>query len=74
MVKRIGDVDMKHTKMTLQLADKSIDRPSRRAEDVLVKVDKFLFSIDFTVMDIEANDDTPITFGRLFRKTARMMI
>ncbi|XP_050876294.1 uncharacterized protein LOC127079996 [Lathyrus oleraceus] len=74
LVKRIGDVDMKHTKMTLQLADKSIGQPSGIAKDVLVKVDKFIFPIDFMVMDIEANDDTLIILGRLFMKTTRMMI
>ncbi|CAJ2666550.1 unnamed protein product [Trifolium pratense] len=60
--------------MTLQLADKSITRPSGMAEDVLVKVDKFMFPIDFVVMDIEEDDDVPLILGRPFMKTARMMI
>ncbi|MCI86580.1 hypothetical protein A2U01_0107861, partial [Trifolium medium] len=44
------------------------------AEDVLVKVDKFMFPIDFVVMDIEEDDDVPLILGRPFMKTARMMI
>ncbi|MCI48690.1 hypothetical protein A2U01_0069933, partial [Trifolium medium] len=44
------------------------------AEDVLVKVDKFMFPIDFMVMDIEEDDDVPLILGRPFMKTARMMI
>ncbi|GAU21677.1 hypothetical protein TSUD_242490 [Trifolium subterraneum] len=44
------------------------------AEDVLVKVDKFMFPIDFVVMDIEEDDDVPLILGRSFMKTARMMI
>lgn len=44
-------------------------RPSWIVEDVLVKVDRFLFPIDFMVMDIEANDDTPLILGRPFMKT-----
>jgi hypothetical protein len=39
--------------MTLQHADKSVARPMGIAEDVLVKVDKFVFPVDLLVMDIE---------------------
>lgn len=60
--------------MTLQLADKSITRPLGIAKDVLVKVDTFLFPIDFVVMDIKEDDDAPLILGRPFMKTARMMI
>ncbi|MCI35564.1 hypothetical protein A2U01_0056785 [Trifolium medium] len=44
------------------------------AEDVLVKVDKFMFPIDFFVMDIGEDDDVPLILGRPFMKTTRMMI
>ncbi|CAJ2658862.1 unnamed protein product [Trifolium pratense] len=74
VIKRIGGLDVTRTRMTLQLADKSITRPSGMAEDVLVKVDKFMFPIDFVVMDIEEDDDVPLILGRPFMKTARMMI
>lgn len=60
--------------MTLQLANTSITRPSRIVEDVLVNMDKFLFLVDFVVMDIEDDDDVPLILGRPFLKTARMMI
>ncbi|CAJ2671279.1 unnamed protein product, partial [Trifolium pratense] len=74
VIKRVGGLDITRTRMTLQLADKSITRPSGMAEDVLVKVDKFMFPIDFVVMDIEEDDDVPLILGRPFMKTARMMI
>ncbi|MCI72874.1 hypothetical protein A2U01_0094138, partial [Trifolium medium] len=57
---RIGGLDITRTRMTLQLADKSITHPSGIAEDVLVEVDKFMFPIDFVVMDIEEDDDVPL--------------
>lgn len=60
--------------MTLQLANTSITRPSRIVEDVLVNMDKFLFPVDFVVMDIEDDDDVPLILGRPFLKTERMMI
>ncbi|WJX91525.1 hypothetical protein P8452_73291 [Trifolium repens] len=74
VVERIGGLDITRTRMTLQLADKSITYPSGIAEDVLVKVDKFMFPIDFVVMDIEEDDDVPLILGRGFMKTTRMMI
>jgi len=44
---------LKPTSMTIQLADKSVKRPRGIIEDVLVKVDKFYFPMDFVVLDTE---------------------
>lgn len=74
VIRRISDLDIKNTRMTLQLANKSFTRPSGISEDVMVKVDKFLFPIDFVVMNIEEDNDVPLILGRPFMKTARMMI
>jgi len=74
VVKRVGGLDIKLTRMTLQLADKSVARPMGIAEDVLEKVDKFVFPVDFVVMDIEEDDDVPLILGRAFMLVARMMI
>src|ERR1044072_9579962 len=51
IVKRLGEIELKPTKMTLQLADKSITLPHGVALDLLVKVDKFFFPVDFVVID-----------------------
>lgn len=53
VVKKIGDIKLKKTKMTLKQADKSVEQPLGVAEDVLVKIDKFPFPVYFVVMDIE---------------------
>ena len=74
MLKRIGEVDIRPTRMTLQLADRSIKHPYGVVEDLLVKVDKFLFPIDFVVMDIEEDVDVPLILGRPFMKTAKVII
>jgi len=74
VVKRVGGLYMKLTRMTLQLADKSVARPMGIVEDVLVKVDKFVFPVDFVVMDIEEDDDVPLILGRTFMLAAWMMI
>lgn len=60
--------------MTLRLAYKSITRPSGIDEDVLGKVEKFQFPIDFMVVDFEEDDDMHMILGGPFMKIARMMI
>jgi len=42
-------------------------------EDLLVKVDKFLFLVDFVVMDIEEDVDVPLILGRPFMKTTKVI-
>jgi len=74
VVKQVGGLDMKLNRMTLQLADKSVARPMGITKDVLVKVDKFVFPVDFVVMYIEEDDDVPLILGRTFMFSARMMI
>ncbi|XP_058750175.1 uncharacterized protein LOC131623151 [Vicia villosa] len=66
MVKRLGILDMKATKMTLQLADKSTTHSHGVAEYFIVKVDKFLFPVDFVVIDMEEDIDTPLILVRPF--------
>ncbi|XP_058745887.1 uncharacterized protein LOC131618737 [Vicia villosa] len=74
IIKRLGNIEMKPTQMTLQLADKSLTSPYGVAQDMLVKVDKYLFPVDFVVVDMEEDRDVPLILGRPFMKTARMMI
>ncbi|XP_058747161.1 uncharacterized protein LOC131620166 [Vicia villosa] len=74
MVKRLGIIDMKATRITLQLANKSTTHPHGVSKDLLVKVDKFLYLVDFVVIDMEEDVDTPLILSRPFMKTERMMI
>jgi len=41
------------TKMTLQLANRSISRPYGVVEDVFIKVRQLTFLVEFMIMDIE---------------------
>ena len=65
---------MRPTRMTLQLADRSIKHPYGIVEDMIVKVDKFLFPVDFVVMDMEKDAEVPLILGRPFMKTAKIII
>ena len=57
--------------MSLQLADHSIKKPYGVIEDVLVKVDKFIFPVDFIVLDFETDKTCPLILGRPFLNTGK---
>ncbi|KAI3701848.1 hypothetical protein L6452_27240 [Arctium lappa] len=61
--KKLGIGEVRPTTVTLQLADKSLAYPKGKIEDILVKVDKFIFPDDFLVLDYEADKDVPIILG-----------
>jgi hypothetical protein len=46
----LGLGELKPTSMTLQLANRSVKRPREIIEDVLIKVDRFYFPMDFIVI------------------------
>ncbi|XP_059458376.1 uncharacterized protein LOC132187972 [Corylus avellana] len=50
---QLGLGELRPTSMTLQLADRSVKVPRGIVEDVLIKVDKFYFPVDFIVLDTE---------------------
>nr|GEW99905.1 reverse transcriptase domain-containing protein [Tanacetum cinerariifolium] len=76
--KKISLPELTPTRMTLELAHRSITRPKGVAEDVFVKVRKFLsqvhFPIDFVVVDFEADPRAPLILGRSFFSTSRALI
>lgn len=51
------------TTIVLQLVDRSIAGLEGKIEDVLVKMDKFIFLIDFIIPDYDANWEVPIILG-----------
>ncbi|XP_073014533.1 uncharacterized protein [Primulina eburnea] len=66
--------EVKPSSITLQLADRSLTYPRGIVEDVLVKVDKFIFPADFVILDMEEDQDTPLIFGRPFLATGKALI
>jgi hypothetical protein len=75
---QLGLGELKPTSMTLQLADRSVKIPRGIVEDVLIKVDKFYFPMDFIVLDTEPVQNIgvqiPVTLGRPFLATANDLI
>ncbi|XP_022841946.1 uncharacterized protein LOC111365637 [Olea europaea var. sylvestris] len=72
--KKLGLGKVNPTTLTLQLADRSITYPKGIIKDVLVKVDKFIFPVDFVVLDMEEDEKVPLIIGRPFLATGRALI
>ncbi|GKA79750.1 reverse transcriptase domain-containing protein [Tanacetum coccineum] len=60
--------------MSIQLADRSIKYPIGVCENLLVKINKFIFSVDFMVLEMDEDDLVPIIFRRPLLATARAVI
>ena len=58
MKKRLCCGEPKFTHMTLTLADRSITYSYGILEDVIVKVDGMVFSVDFVIMDMPEDAET----------------
>ncbi|XP_024023163.1 uncharacterized protein LOC112092116 [Morus notabilis] len=72
--KKLGIGEAWPTTVTLQLADRSLAHPEGKIENFLVKVDKFIFPIDFIILDYEADMEVPIILGRPFLAIGRTLI
>ena len=72
--RRLGLGEAKPKIVTLQLDDRSLKHPRGIIEDVLVKVDKFIFPIDFIVLDMEKDREIPIILGRPLLSIERVLI
>ena len=76
--KQLGLGELKPTNITLSLADRSVKIHKGIVEDVLVKVDKFYYPVDFVVLDTEpiavGPNHVPIILGRPFLATSNAII
>ncbi|GJV57492.1 putative nucleotidyltransferase, ribonuclease H [Tanacetum coccineum] len=74
MYEKLGLGEPKPTRMSLELADRSIQYPRGIIKNVLIKVDKFFFPINFVILDMPEDSRVPIILGRPFLETTRAMI
>ena len=64
----------KPTTMRLMMDDRSVKWPVGILCDVLVKVDTFIFPVDFVIFDCEVDFEVPIILGRPFLATRRALV
>ena len=69
VVQRLSLGQLTPTEITLQMADRSMAQREGVLEDVLVKVGKFIFPVDFVVIKMEEDTQVPLLLGRPFLET-----
>ncbi|KAK4733924.1 hypothetical protein R3W88_008185 [Solanum pinnatisectum] len=72
--KKLGLGAPKPTAMHLLMADRTVKRPIGVLQDVLVKVESFIFSVDFVILDCEVDFEVPIILGRPFLATGHALV
>nr|GEX37601.1 hypothetical protein [Tanacetum cinerariifolium] len=68
----LGKLD--HTKLTVKLVDRTVKYPKGIAKNVLVGIGKFVFPVDFIILDMPKDIKVPWILGRPFLSTAHAKI
>ena len=74
VVQRLSLGELTPTTIMLQMVDISMAQPEGVLKDVLVKVGKFIFPVDFVVMKMEEDNHVPLLLGRPFLATGAALI
>ncbi|GJS06883.1 putative reverse transcriptase domain-containing protein [Tanacetum coccineum] len=70
----LGLGELAHTRLTVELADRTVKYPKGIAENILVGIGKFTFLVDFIILDIPEDIKVLLILGRPFLSTARAKI
>ncbi|GJX14147.1 hypothetical protein Tco_0205905 [Tanacetum coccineum] len=70
----LGLDELAHTKLTVELANRTVKYPKGIAENTLVGIGKFTFPVDFIILDMPEDIKVPLILGRPFLSTARAKI
>nr|GEW79547.1 reverse transcriptase domain-containing protein [Tanacetum cinerariifolium] len=74
VLKKLGLPELISTRMTLELANRTICTPAGIAKDVFVPNGKFTFPADFVIVDYDSDPRVPLILGGPFLRTARALI
>nr|GEU48193.1 reverse transcriptase domain-containing protein [Tanacetum cinerariifolium] len=74
MYDKLGIGEPKPTRMTIQLAERSIKYPQGIIKNLLVEVDRFVFLVDFIILDMDEHRKVPLILGRPFLSTSRCLV
>nr|GEY03422.1 hypothetical protein [Tanacetum cinerariifolium] len=70
----LGLGELTHTKLIVELADRIVKYPKGITKNVLVGISKFVFPIDFIILDMPEDIKLPLILGRPFLSTAHAKI
>ncbi|GKC52636.1 zinc finger, CCHC-type containing protein [Tanacetum coccineum] len=66
----LGLGELAHSKLTIELADRTVKYPKGITKNVLVGIVKFIFPVDFIILDTPEDVKVPLILGRTFLSTA----
>lgn len=72
--KKIALTRLQNMRMTIRTTNHSITHPCRIVEDLLVKVGKFIYPLNFAVLDMKEEEDHTIILDRPFLSTASSLV
>ncbi|GJU47717.1 hypothetical protein Tco_1217272 [Tanacetum coccineum] len=70
----LGLGELAYTRLTVELANRTMKYPKGIAENVLVEIGKFTFPVDFIILDMPEDIKVPLILGRPFLSIARAKI
>ncbi|GKA87547.1 reverse transcriptase domain-containing protein [Tanacetum coccineum] len=70
----LGLGELAHIKLTVELADRTVKYPKGIAENLPVGIGKFVFPVDFIILDMPEDIKVPLILRRPFLSTARAKI
>ncbi|GJR97474.1 putative reverse transcriptase domain-containing protein [Tanacetum coccineum] len=70
----LGLGELSHTKLIVELADRTVKYPKGTAKNVLVGIGKFVFLVDFIILDMSEDIKVPLILGRQFLSIAHAKI
>ncbi|GKE93543.1 retrovirus-related pol polyprotein from transposon TNT 1-94, partial [Tanacetum coccineum] len=70
----LGIGELAYTKLIVELADRTVKYPKGIAKNVLVRIGKFTFPVDFIILDMPEDIKVPLILGRLFLSTVHAKI
>ena len=74
MTRRLSLGELTPTDLRLQMVNRFVVKLEGIVEDVLVKVGKYIFPIDFVVFNMEEDKHVPLLLGRPFLATGAALI
>ncbi|GKB84511.1 zinc knuckle CX2CX4HX4C containing protein [Tanacetum coccineum] len=74
MYKRLGIGKLKPINMVIKMADNTKCTPKGIVENLLIKIDKFIFPVDFVILDMVEDLRMPIILGRPLLATAHAKV
>ncbi|GKE05558.1 reverse transcriptase domain-containing protein [Tanacetum coccineum] len=70
----LSGTNLKPTRMSIRLANHTYQYPMGVAENILVQVGKFVFPVNFVILQMEEDDRDPLILGRPFLHPADAII